>query len=911
MLWTGVLVTAPAAQSTDPFPSSCSSSSSLDDLLKEGVRLASIEQNGLAKPCFEQALRMAESTRNRTSEMEARLGLARAAYHVGEYELAIAEGGRARDLAEALGDRLQSARTADLLGAVALAKGDRATAQSQFKAAIALFTAAGAASDADRASSLINLSHALPSNDPGEAPLLEEAITIARRLPSPGLEGRALHAQGDHAFNAGRFDDAVADLSLAIDKFKEADKPAGMADAYVSLGRVYRAHGQPERAVEFYERAGEIQERIGDLRGLVQSVNAKAIALGLLDRTDESRAAYERALALARKTGSERIVNFQQGNLAAAYATAGDVPGAIRLLEDVITRETDVYVLAYRHGNLALNYLHQQQYDTALNHADRSIEYGIQSGNREYLVDLFYQRASINRALGRIDAALDDAREAVGRLEGIRSRLVPMDFMKRGFSELHQSLYGLTLALMIQRGEPEQALIVSEQARARAFLDLLASRDLVRSPPKSDAALSLSSSSPSSTTSNAPATPLEPATPASDVRRGLVATAPPARRQDLTLTSYASTKTASADEIASTAVRLHTTILAYWVTDAEVFAWVVQPGQPVKSARIAVERATLERMVQAAVPKPDASESTAFRRLYTLLVGPVAKWLPADGSALTILPHGPLFRVSFAALLDPAGTYLVERYAIAYAPSASAFAFTERLARQSRSNSSGGSLVVADPAPISTPPGQAPLPPLSAAMGEAAAIRDVFGRGRTSILARTQALEKDVRREVTDKRVIHFATHAVIRDDEPLDSYLALGESGNSPESDGHLTVRELYELSLSSEMVVLSACGTATGKPSGDGISGMSRALFYAGTPTVVATLWDVADQPSAAIMKGFYTHWLAGLDKRAALRRAQLDLLQKLRSGSMVVHTPLGNVRLDARPFYWAGYVLIGEPF
>ncbi len=901
MLWTGVLVAAPAAQSTDPSSTSCSSSSSVPDLLKEGQRLATLEQNGPAKPCFDQALRLAIASADRVTELQARVGSALASYHLSDYDTAVAEGVRARDLAQTLGDRRQEAHAADVLGFVAMAKGDLPGARRQFETSLAVFTEIG--DDADRASTLINLCYALPSGDPEEARLIDEALLLARRIPSAGLEARALHLRADHAFGAGRFDDAIADLNLAIDKFKEADRPASLADAYVSVGRMYRVHGQPERALEFYDQAGKVQERIGDIRGLVQSLNSKAIALGLLGRTAESRVAYERALALARKTGSERIVNFQQGNLAAAYAASGDVPGAIRLLEDVITRETDPYLLAYRHGNLAMNYLEQQQYDTALQHADRSIEYGLRSANRDYLVDLFHQRASINRAAGRIDAALDDAREAVRRVEEIRSRLVPLDFMKRGFSEVHQSLYGLTLALMIQRGQPEQALIVSEQARARAFLDLLAGKALIASPPKPDAP------PPASSSSLLPA--LDPAPSGLETRGGLNRPVAASRRDDLTLSSYASSKTASADEIATTAARLRTTVVAYWVNDEEVFAWVIQPGHPVRSARIVVSRATLERMVQAAVPKPDSSEATAFRRLYTLLVGPVAKWLPPDGSALTILPHGPLFRLSFAALVDPAGTYLVERYAIAYAPSASAFAFTERLARQSRSNSSGSSLVVADPAPISTPPGQAPLPSLSAAIGEAAAIRDVFGRGRTSVLARTQALEKDVRRELTDKRVIHFATHAVIRDDEPLDSYLALGESGDRPESDGHLTVREVYELSLSSEIVVLSACGTATGKPSGDGISGMARALFYAGTPTVVATLWDVADQPSAAIMKGFYTHWLAGLDKRAALRRAQLDLLQKLRSGSMVVRTPLGNVRLDARPFYWAGYVLIGEPF
>ena len=898
-----------AAQATSPSSAACTDSSPIGDLLAEGKRLASIEQNGPARRCFETALASAVKATDRPSELTARVGLAQAAYHLTDYKTAQAEGERAADLADTLGDQLEAAHAADVLGFVATAAGDQVTARQHFKKSLDAYAALGA--DAERATALINFSYTIPGGGPAELEMLNEALAIGGRIHDADVEARALHARGDLGFHAGRYDDAIADLHLAIEKFKEAGKPNGLADTYVSLGRVYRAHGQPENALEFYDRAAEILEQTGDLRGLAQSINAKAIALGLLERNKESREAYELALAIARKTGSDRIINFQQGNLAAAYEATGDRPGAIRLLEDVITRETDPYLLAYRHGNLSLMYSAEHRYETALQHANRAIEYGLTSSNRDYLIDLYFQRASINRHAGRIAPALEDAREAVRRVEDLRTRLVPVDFMKRGFSDIHQSLYGLTLALMTQRGQPEEALAISEQARARAFLDLLASKNLLTAA-KPDAV------SPRALTT-VPITPApsgasgEPASPpaSGQALRGIAATPVATRHEELTLSSYASTKTASAEEISATAERLRTTILAYWVDDEEVVAWVVRPGQGVQSTRTAVKRAALERLVQAAVPKVDSYDPAAYHRLYALLIAPIAKWLPPAGSALTILPHGPLFRLSFAALADPRGTYLLEHYSIAYAPSASTFAFTDRLAQQSKSQEKSGSLVIADPAPISTPKGQQPLPPLSGAIGEAAAIREVFGREELRVLSRNQALEKDVRPVLAAKRVIHFATHAVIRDDEPLDSYLALGESGDSPESDGHLTVRELYDLSLSAELVVLSACGTATGKPSGDGISGMSRALFYAGTPSVVATLWDVADEPGAAIMTAFYTHWLGGLDKRAALRHAQLDLLRRLRTGSMSVRTPLGNVRLDARPFYWASYVLIGEPF
>jgi CHAT domain-containing protein len=184
----------------------------------------------------------------------------------------------------------------------------------------------------------------------------------------------------------------------------------------------------------------------------------------------------------------------------------------------------------------------------------------------------------------------------------------------------------------------------------------------------------------------------------------------------------------------------------------------------------------------------------------------------------------------------------------------------------------------------------------------------VLGGG--TVLAGAAARESVVRERAPDARVLHFATHGVVRDDEPFESFLAVGVEGDGAAADGRLTVRELYDLRLSADLVVLSACRTATGPVSGDGIAGLSRAFFYAGTPTVVATLWDVADDPSATLMSTFYRNWRAGADKDAALRRAQLALIRQLRTGDVKVKTSSGAViPLQEHPFYWAGYVLIGE--
>jgi CHAT domain-containing protein len=172
--------------------------------------------------------------------------------------------------------------------------------------------------------------------------------------------------------------------------------------------------------------------------------------------------------------------------------------------------------------------------------------------------------------------------------------------------------------------------------------------------------------------------------------------------------------------------------------------------------------------------------------------------------------------------------------------------------------------------------------------------------------------------------LIHFATHGVIQQQRSLTSYLALrGGSDNAARfgtstasnidtrNDGRLTAEEVYNLQLQARLVVLSACSTALGPMTGDGVIGFTRAFLYAGASSVIATEWDVPDEAGYELMRRFYRHRTAarGADS-LALRAAQLGVIQALRKGTLKVTTPSGEVALPEHPLFWAGFVLVGEP-
>jgi CHAT domain-containing protein len=294
----------------------------------------------------------------------------------------------------------------------------------------------------------------------------------------------------------------------------------------------------------------------------------------------------------------------------------------------------------------------------------------------------------------------------------------------------------------------------------------------------------------------------------------------------------------------------------------------------------------------------ERAQHAPWRELERLLVAPVRRLLPAAaGSRLTIVPHGPLFGLSFAGLRAPDGRTLLEAHDLHYVPAIAALAEPRDAAAPAV-----GALVVGDPGALPTEPGAEPLPALPWARREVAAVRAALGSS-TTLLTAGQANEGAVRAALAGHRVLHFATHGVVSNASTSPSYLALHRSDDS---DGRLQADEIYDLRLDADLVVLSACRTALGPVEGDGVIGFARAFLSAGARSVVATQWDVSDRVSYEVMREFYARRARGASKSGALRDAQLAVLRALRAGRIRVD----GMALPETPRLWAGFVLTGEP-
>ena len=454
-------------------------------------------------------------------------------------------------------------------------------------------------------------------------------------------------------------------------------------------------------------------------------------------------------------------------------------------------------------------------------------------------------------------------------------------------------------------GKRSKLLKPQSAARGRALLDLLAGKNLAQQVKEKSQVAVLNGSLP----------PL--------VSRGDSPSVSEARKT--------TASNVSVDSVMALAARLNSTILAYWVDDTSTTISTVSPAGKVTTARTNFGGQALDAWIDEAV-RPGRGQAVRgdielttragdtvlarrgtqapWRRLYDALIRPVRTALPAKlGSRLTIIPSGPLFRLSFAALLNEKGRYLVEDYALHYAPATEVFNYT-RVTKERTARMPARYLLVANPAGLPLSSEGKPFPGLP---GSDAEVRNIMRRlpaASVSMLQGKAADEASVRRTLESANVIHLATHGIVNSADPLGSFLAFGRSGDDADHNGRLTAAEVLWANLNANLVVLSACRTGLGRISGDGVAG--GRTYYAGAASVVSTLWDVADQTAARLVSDFYQSLgnSAVRDKSEALRAAQLQLLSLLRKSGLRVDTPFGRLPLPEDPLLWAGFILMGEP-
>jgi CHAT domain-containing protein/tetratricopeptide (TPR) repeat protein len=763
----------------------------------------------------------------------------------------------------------------------------------------------------------------------------------------------ALQAAVEPLITLRRLDEALALVDEALALVPPHGRPGAEWSLQYTLGRVHGAAGDRLQAVAALRRAYE-RTTPGSVHRLVvpldiaRHLNALGDYAAARDTLDAALAgvpasqpalwaivAAELGVSLTALGHTARARELQER--AATIAEAGDVP-----------KNLFAILAGLAETRRAMGDVAGARAATA-----RLADVAPQLAGSDAGAVLAQQRSRDARAAGDLDEAQRQADLAIAQIEaardGLRGHALRTAYGANAL-DYYEDAIGIAMARHAtdpSDGHDGDAFLVFERSRARSLADLLGDarvdvhagldaalvsreRELQRRLAIADAGIRAAGTTPAAA---ARVTAFEAEIDAAT--RELAVLDAQARQAS---PRYRATRIPPIGSIAGIQALLEgdTVLLAYASQQAAGRGWAItRTGVQTfpLSAREVVDAAVRRLLGALREPAPAslgamvaADTKPAAEALGALVLGPIAARLRGEwrGRRLAIVSSGSLEYVPFAALIVPGeapSRWLGEDHEIVSLPSVSVLA---RLREpRPRRRPAFELAIVADPVYSATDPRigarRAPIGvttrrddggPVgigSATRGdfarlvfsrqEARALTALAGSARTVQALDFRASPETIARDVAGARLVHFATHGILDTTRPERSGLVLSlvDPDGRPR-DGVLRLNEIFGLSLSAELVVLSGCETGLGRQvRGEGLVGLTRAFMYAGAPRVVSSLWRVDDQATAQLMTRFYRHMLAGGQRpAAALRAAQRELARDPRW---------------AAPYFWAGFVLHGD--
>jgi CHAT domain-containing protein/Tfp pilus assembly protein PilF len=720
-----------------------------------------------------------------------------------------------------------------------------------------------------------------------------EQLRQAERLLPGERNGLLMSTRGLIYIELGNYREAANDLRWGVHHLRVTDRDRihlnraeiGLGEAYLYLGqyqqglntlqslvnrtfdlhlrrRAFNAIGtiqlelaQNEAALTSFEQAASVPNISGDRIGKAKTLENLGRVNHALGKRQVALKYYQKALGELRSIGAWEQQVFVLNRLGQLAGSLGLKNRALEYLQQALGTVSSSGGVGRVLTLVNLGNFYQQQGDLvkAQEYLESALAWARSNGDRigetKALSGLgIIQMRSENRT-----AAIAHLESSIEIFEDLRPGLRDED--KISLFDTQLRTYSLLQQAYVDNQQSDRALIVAERSRARAFIELLAQR--LAASEQED-----------------PTNPL-------DISKITAV----ARERQATLVTYSIVT----DE------REKESKLYIWVVNPEGKITFRQLNLAQLRSQLAIslasiaadsrqtagggpdtEKALIEDFVVAMrgnEPKKIAPK-IATQNGYKLLIEPIADLLPIDPQAKIIfIPQGALFLVPFAALQDSTGKYLIEQHTIQIAPS------IQTLTLKKPVNSNNQALIIGNPAPM--PETLAALPGTKI---EANTIATMFN---VPPILEGEATETKVTESIEQASIIHFATHGLFNEKQPLQSSLALAAS----DGDGFLTADDILNYKLQADLVFLSACNTGRGKITGDGAIGLSRSFLAAGAQSTVVSLWYVPDLPTATLAIEFYRHLQATQDKAQALRQAMLTVMKQ-----------------NPHPVNWAGFMLVG---
>ena len=698
---------------------------------------------------------------------------------------------------------------------------------------------------------------------------------------------RIVLEQANNAWFQGRYQEAF-DLREQVEKSAVAGQwPLEQVMAKNSGGLIWWTLGDSKRAGLELRGALERAEKLAVRRDEVATTLNN---IGLVQRESgeykKALETLEKALAIDKKLGSRWAMAYDLRNLGQTRLKMGDAAGALQQFAEAAVMAGDIGDKV----NLAKIQLAQGDAESTLKQlgaAEASYLAALQIADALLLREVRWRAllglARLQKNAGDSAKAVVSYQQALATVEGLRTE-IRLDQLKDGFLADKMEVYSGLVSLLVDMGQSDEAFAVAERSRSRNLIDILGRQRLslkgtldqelydrqnrLKEQMEEQENLSLQA-----------VTPNERAryTAALEKLRGdyqdLLIEIERKRPELLAMVKVNPTTLNDIQKLLEPGVLL----LSYYQLPERLLLWKIERNRAslivrnIPARELSAKIASYRRMLQNLEPLEKQS-----RELYDLLV---AEPLTGSGPlrSIGIIPHGSLHYLSFATLHD-GRDYLVDRQKLFYLPAASVLKYT--LARRS-SDKKPRILAIGNPDLGNT------ALDLPFAEREAGTLR--WNYPDVTTLTRERATESWVREHINEFGVIHIASHGEFDPVNPLFSAIRLTKDSKA---DGKLQAEEIFGLDIRADLVVLSACQTGLGDiRSGDDVVGMNRAFMFAGTHSLMSSLWRVSDVSTAIMMKQFYRNYMT-YEKAESLTRAMQHVKNRY-----------------PHPGYWGAFLLTGD--
>ncbi|MFW6123598.1 MAG: CHAT domain-containing protein [Acidobacteriota bacterium] len=707
------------------------------------------------------------------------------------------------------------------------------------------------------------------------------SIELARKMKHKEEIGRCLNNIGIFHWKSFEYSKALRSYNQALEIFRDLKNRKEESNILHNLGIIYKDFGYYDKSMEHLNQALEIDKRDEreiyfpiDYMNIGTVYKLKAGTENNKELMHKAIDCFKKSYILADHQGNEVIKIKNLNNIGNSYIETNEYLKALPYLQKSLKKADEIH--DYESMSMILNnigyvYLRTEEYKNAEKFFEQAVRAAQDQQDYNTLWEAYCGLGILKEKKGGFSEAVEHYLNSIRVIETVKNRIV-LDLHNAGYVQSKLKVFENLMDLLFSLYEKDSSggygkkmFHVAERSKARVLLDNLANSEFNHKKE-----ISFDS-------------------------------------EDFMAYMFKETQNYLKNH--------HAVIFEYFLGDKRSYLFRVTSEDleifPLPSKKSIAKSIQGYLKMLKSPSEGEFKGKAASRRIFKELLFPLCGLNPGSFQNIIIIPSGILYYLPFETLIDSSNknNYLISQYQISYMPSSVSLIYLS-LNRRNKAYKKDllafGNPAIREKIKSNKPESSDILIqlyenqnfeffPLPYSEKEIKSISELFEDKRKDVFLRENASEESLKKsQLLDYKIIHFSCHGFLDEHYPSRSSLVLSLK-NGEKEDGFLQVKEIYDLKMNPQLIVLSACHTGRGIiKRGEGVLGLPRVFFYAGAESILCSLWRVRDKQTAKFMQLFYKHLASGESKSHSLQLAKIEFIRS---------------KKYSNPFYWAPFILNGE--